>query len=235
MKLKSFGCSFIFGSELPIDENIHANQSVFIQDPSHVSWPLLLAEHYGLELENYAEPGCGNLKILHSILAQAELDDPAIFLINWTFLDRYDFITWPDERWKSFLPGSDSELNKFFFKHFYQQYHSMLLSATYITTAITVLKQKRIPFCMTVMDKTLFEPIDPNWQDPYSIRLLQKLIAPDITWFDDQDFLSWSRSNNFPISNNWHPLEQAHTAAAEYMIKVFDKQKIIDQARQALS
>ena len=63
------------------------------------------------------------------------------------------------------------------------------------------------------MDNTLFDPIDPQWQDPHALRLLQRSIAPYITKFDNMDFLEWSRKNNYPISECWHPLEEAHRAA----------------------
>ena len=79
---------------------------------------------------------------------------------------------------------------------------------------------------MTLMDNTLFDTINPNWQDPYALRILQQSMKSYITWFDDMDFLSWSRKNNYPISEAWHPLEAAHQAAGKYMINVFDKQKI---------
>jgi hypothetical protein len=230
MKLKSFGCSFIFGSELYLkakDNNATGDHL------SHDSWPSLVADHYQVPHENYAWPGIGNLRILEQILTQATLTDPAFFIINWTWLDRIDFINPSDESWETLRPDGDTKLHKMYYKQFYGQYHTMLTNASYILTAINLLNIKRIPFCMTVMDTTLFDPIDPNWQDPYALRALQTVIKPYVTWFDDLDFLSWSQKNKYPISENWHPLETAHRAAADYMISVFDKQKIIDLTQQA--
>ena len=226
MKLKSFGCSFIYGSELQV--NLKENN--YGGDPlSYDTWPSLVADHYQLEFENYAWPGIGNLRIVEQVLAQAELEDPAFFIIGWTWLDRFDFINPVTETWDTLRPGGDMELHKIHYKYFYHQYHTMLTNASYISTAINVLNSKNIPFCMTLMDNTLFDPIDPNWQDPYALRILQQSTKSYITWFDNLDFLSWSRKNNYPISEAWHPLEQAHRAAGDYMIKVFDKQNIIDR------
>ena len=220
MKIKCFGCSFAFGSELEfVDKDI--NQSLVPgghTEPCHASWPLLVAEHYQVPFENFAFPGVGNLRIMEQVLSQAELDDPAVFLINWTWLDRFDFITSTEEIWETLRPGEDSTLHKTYYKNFYKQYHTMLTNASYINTAINVLNAKNIQFCMTLIDSTLLDPIDPNWQDPYALRVLQKFIRPHITWFDGMDFLSWSRHNNYPVSKLWHPLEQAHQAAADYMI-----------------
>jgi len=221
MKLKSFGCSFIYGSELQV--NLKENNC--IGNPlSYDTWPSLVADHYQFEFENYAWPGIGNLRILEQVLSQSELEDPAFFIIGWTWLDRFDFIDPLDETWDTLRPGGDTDLHKIHYKHCYHQYHTMLTNASYISTAISVLNSKNIPFCMTLMDNTLFDTIDPNWQDPYALRILQRSMKPHITWFDDMDFLSWSRKNNYPISEAWHPLEEAHIAASKYMIKVFDTQ-----------
>jgi len=230
MKLKSFGCSFIFGSELHV--NLRENNCIG-HPLSYDTWPSLVADHYQFEFENYAWPGIGNLRILEQVLAQAELDDPAIFIIGWTWLDRFDFINPMTEIRDTLRPDGNTELHKMYYKHFYHQYHTMLTNASYILTAINVLNSKKIPFCMTLMDNTLFDPINPNWQDPHALRILQRSIKPHISWFNDMDFLSWSRANNYPISEAWHPLEEAHVAAADYMIRIFDKQKTSDPIRPA--
>jgi len=230
MKIKSFGCSFIYGSDLFLIEKENPGTGDTL---SHGTWPFLLANHYKTEFENYAWPGIGNLRILEQILTQAEMPDHAFFIINWTWLDRFDFIELLDENWYTLRPDGVTKLHKTYYKQLYSQYHAMLTNASYIATAINVLNIKQIPFCMTVMDATLFDPIDPDWQDPFAIKALQALIKPYIHWFDDQDFLSWSRKNKYPISDAWHPLEEAHQAAADYMIKIFDTQKTSDLIQPA--
>lgn len=230
MKIKSFGCSFIYGSDLFLIEKENPGTGDTL---AHGTWPFLLANHYKTEFENYAWPGIGNLRILEQILTQAELSDPAFFIINWTWLDRFDFLEPLTEHWNTLRPGGDTKLHKIYYKQVYNQYHTMLTNASYITTAINVLNAKQIPFCMTLMDTILFDSIDSNWQDPMALRVLQSLIKPHIHWFDKLDFLSWSRHNKFPISDAWHPLEQAHRAAADYMITVFDTQKINDLIQPA--
>ena len=83
------------------------------------------------------------------------------------------------------------------------------------------------------MDTILMETINPNWQDPRSVTVLQDQIGPHLNWFGSTTFLEWSRSKGYTESERWHPLEQAHRAAADYMISVFDKQKTSDLALQA--
>jgi hypothetical protein len=221
MNLKSFGCRFIYGSELEYTDKYY-NENHVETVPGRLTWPLLVADHYGLGYQTYAYPGIGNLRILEKILAQSRCTDgtSSMFIINWTWLDRYDFVNQLTESWETILPGDDSEEHHAYYKDFYSQYTTMLTNASYILTAINTLQSKQIPFYMTLMDNTLFDPIDPNWQDPSALTVLQKLIKPYINWFDGLDFLSWSRKNNYPISENWHPLEQAHVAAADYIIKL---------------
>jgi hypothetical protein len=75
---------------------------------------------------------------------------------------------------------------------------------------------------MTFMDDFLLEC---KWDsDRLGISYLQEQVAPYLTTFDGNNFLNWSRKNKFPESNLWHPLEEAHVAAGEYMFKVFDTQ-----------
>jgi hypothetical protein len=226
MKIKSFGCSFIYGSELILTDK-ESNCRGF-SPLSQASWPSLVADHYQAEFENYSWPGIGNLRILEQILTQSAFINPGFFIINWTWIDRYDLIIPVDEHWETLRPTGDTDLHQVYYKNFYHQYHVMLNNASYILAAINTLTAKNIPFYMTMMDTALMDPIDPNWQDPHALRALQQQIEPHINWFDGVDFLTWSRKNNYPISEAWHPLEQAHRAAADYLIKVFDKQKIFD-------
>ena len=62
MKLKSFGCSFIFGSELAYD----GRDSPYAT-PSQLTWPAHLAQHLNYNYQCYARPGAGNLQILEQI------------------------------------------------------------------------------------------------------------------------------------------------------------------------
>jgi hypothetical protein len=68
---------------------------------------------------------------------------------------------------------------------------------------------------MTMMDETLFDDIDPNWQLPRPMKILQDQINPWITRFENKTFLDFSKEKGFPISETLHPLEDAHQAAFE--------------------
>ena len=83
---------------------------------------------------------------------------------------------------------------------------------------------------MTFMDDLMFEN---SFHTSNSILDLQAYIKSHMTDFEGHTFLNWSRLHGFVESERWHPLEQAHRTAADYMISVFDKQKIIDPVLQA--
>jgi len=208
MKLKSFGCSFTYGSDL---------QDCDIPEwgASHFTWPALLAKSLDLEYECYAFPGIGNLQIMNSVLEQCSLKDSAMFVVNWTWLDRFDFMTYDTEHWNTLRPDGTTKQHQLYYKYFYNQYHTMLTNASYIKTTIDILKSRNIQFIMTLMDTTLFDVVDPNWQDPRSITLLQKEIRPYITNFENKTFLEYSKQKGFPISETLHPLEPAHQSAFE--------------------
>ena len=86
MIFKSFGCSFIFGTDLP-DLALR-----FRREGSKFSWPAKLAQKKAADYKCYARPGAGNLQILEQILNQATQDAPATFIIAWSFINRFDFI-----------------------------------------------------------------------------------------------------------------------------------------------
>jgi len=215
MKLKSFGCSFTYGSDL---------NDCDIPDigPSQYTWPALLAKHNNLTHECHALPGIGNLQIMHKALTQASLNDPGVYIVNWTWSDRFDFLDPINEHWLTLRPDGDTREHQLYYRHFYNQYHTMLINASYIKTTADILISRGIKFIMTLMDTTLFDEVDPMWQDPRSISLLQKEIKPYITWFENQTFLNWAKQKGFPISETLHPLEAAHQAAFELIQTNFD-------------
>ena len=208
MMIKSFGCSFTYGSDLHDCTNIPF-------DASQSTWPALLAKSINADYSCYAHPGIGNLQIYQNVLDQAGLIDSDFFIINWTWLDRFDFIDPLQEHWDTLRPDGLSVKHQLYYKYFYNQYHTMLTNASYISSTINILQQHKIKFIMTTLDETLFENVDPNWQLPRPIKILQDQIKPCITKFDNKTFLEFSKEKGFAISETLHPLEDAHQAGFE--------------------
>ena len=229
MNLKSFGCSFIFGNELADDgrDGLYAT-------PSRLTWPAHLAQHLNALYECFARPGVGNLQILEQVLNQAAINNNTeLFVIGWTWIDRFDYYpvnpsTPSQSPWRTIMPIDTDELAKIYYRDLHSEYRDKFTCLSYIKLAIDTLNQKNIPFIMTYMDNLLF---DQRWHTTPAVIDLQNYIQPHMTTFEGQSFLEWSRAHGYPETAAWHPLEQAHKAAGDYMIKVFDKQNTIDPAQ----
>jgi len=221
MKLKSFGCSFTYGSDLA-DCTDHQH--------SCLTWPALMAKKLDLVYECHAWPGIGNLQIAELILKHALILSQDFFVIGWTWIDRFDYVDATTNKWLTILPADSDIITKNYYKDLHSEYRDKLTNLMYIKLVVDKLNLAGIPFVMTYTDELLF---DQRWHANEAIIDLQESIKPYMTTFEDQSFLQWSRSNGYPESERWHPLEQAHRTAADYMISVFDKQKIIDPVLQA--
>lgn len=206
MILRSFGCSFIYGTEL--SSSLH-------------SWPALMAQKLGIEYVCHATPGAGNLQIMESILQHADSDD--IFIINWTWIDRFDFVNSSTEKWETLRPALDHDHADYYFRNLHGQYRDMLTNLIYVKTALDCLCQSNRTFIMTAMDSLLFETVKKEWHDPSAVSYLQKQIKPSISDFDGKNFLDWSKDRGYPISELWHPLEQAHRHAADFWIPALSR------------
>lgn len=200
MKLKSFGCSFIFGSEL--------------QNPNH-TWPALVAQHYGLEYQCHAEPGSGNLRILESVLNALADPEPAVYVIGWSWIDRFDHVDPASDQWCSILPADNTTQAQYYYRHFHSQYRDKLTTLIHIKSAQHAVQSAGHRLIMTHMDDLIFETA---WHCSPAVTQLQTSIAPNVVQFENQTFLDWARKNKHPISALWHPLESAHRSAAELII-----------------
>ena len=215
MNLKSFGCSFIYGTDLADD-----GRGYLVASPSQLTWPSLLAKDLNYNYECYARPGAGNLRILEKILNQVSISEHDVFVVGWTWIDRFDYTAKPtgptpqserigNEVWKTVMPIDTDSKALNYYRDLHSQYRDKFTNLVYIKTAIDILKQKNIPFIMTYMDNLLFE----TYTQTPSVKELQDYILPYMTTFNGQTFLEYSKENGFPISETLHPLEPAHQAA----------------------
>ena len=215
MTLKSFGCSFIFGSELADD-----GRDGPYATPSQLTWPAHVAQHLNQHYQCYASPGAGNLQILEQLLIQtASSDSKDLFVIGWTWIDRFDYYTpkKKDKRslWSTIMPIDENPIACTYYKELHSEYKDKFSNLAYIRLAIDVLTQQKISFIMTYMDDLLF---DQRWHITPAVTDLQAHIQPHMTQFEGQSFLDWSRKRGYPITERWHPLEEAHAAAGKYII-----------------
>ena len=210
MKLKSFGCSFIFGTELSDITNRTKKYS-------QLTWPALIAQRQGLQYSCYANAGSGNLQILNNVLdqvAQHSADD--VYVINWTFVNRWDYTYAGNNQWHSIRPWDTHDRAEFYYRHFHAEYTDKLNNLIWTNCAVQALQAAGAKFCMTYMDSLLF---DSRWNVSPGIEQLQQQVRPHLHLFDGENFVEWSQRNGHAIGpKEHHPLEQAHAAAADYLL-----------------
>lgn len=220
MILKSFGCSFIFGSDLHDDSSGIGEPYA---KPSKFSWPSLLAQYKNYNYQCYARPGSGNLRILEKVLSHSADPTTCFFVIGWSWNDRFDYtidLTGEDHiydlagsnLWRTIMPIHTDSRSHHYYRDLHSQFRDKLTNLIYIKTAIDTLKEKNIPFIMTYMDDLLFET---QWHTTPAIIDLQNYVRPYLTTFEGKNFLDYSKEKGFPISKTLHPLEDAHQGAFE--------------------
>jgi hypothetical protein len=208
-KLKSFGCSFFYGSDLS-----DCTDSIC----SQATWPALTANKLNLEYQCFARPGQGNFKIYCDILANSYTNDDSVYAINWTWIDRFDYIDTTTEQWNTLRPAQENQFQDFYYRNLHSQLSDMISNASWIVSAAEHLKSIGCPFVMTYMDYNLLAPVSPDWHNPRYVEILQQKLREILLNFDGDNFLDWSRKKSYPVSDTWHPLEDAHIAAAEYWL-----------------
>ena len=217
MKLKSFGCSFIYGSDLH-DEG--RGYSWFAGSKN--TWPALIAQHLGIDYECYARPGAGNLQIMERVLTHAASAQRDFFVINWTWIERFDHSgrsNDDEDHWSTIMPGDTDPVARYYYRNIHSQYRDKITSLIQISLAIRTLKERKVPFIMTYMDELLFEN---EYHITPCVTDLQKQIRYDMKTLQGKNFLDWSRARGHDVSPRMHPLESAHADAADYVLQNLD-------------
>lgn len=206
MKLKSFGCSFTYGTDLdPIATRGSA--------ASTLTWPALVARHLDLDYQCRAWPGIGNLQILERLLLELANPEPCVYVINWTWIDRFDYQAHGLHNWHTIRP-TDSDLTaEVFYRDVHSQHSDQLRTLSYMHTALSMLQQHQAKFVMTCIDDLVW---DTEWSRD-SVKIMQQHLRQYCTWFEGQNFLQWSRHCGHAVSDTLHPLHEAHRGAANIM------------------
>lgn len=219
MKLKSFGCSFVFGTDLHDDgrNGLYATGSKF-------TFPALVAKHLGVEYLTFARPGASNMEILSCLLAEISRGEPSLYMINWTYIDRFGYTRedlvkrlprWNPLGWTSIMPIDDTDVARCYYNHIHSELRDKIESLIYMKSAVDALRACNQQFIMTWTDKLLWSK---EWHAPPAVQWLQQQNEPYVADFQGHSFVEWSKFNGFEISDTQHPLEAAHEAASDLII-----------------
>lgn len=221
-RLIAIGDSFTRGDELA-DCPVNSPRK---NDYSNSTWPALLAQKLNLKYHSRSKGGIGNQWI--SWKASAGCKSDTLYVINWTFFERFDYLDVKTNWWTTTHPRHEDNLNHYFYKNIDSDIWNMLRNLQFMHSTLQLLLTHKVAFIMTCIDnqfKKSFDTIRSNdefdgtlyntWN--MSITRLQEQIIPYITEFDNMSFIEWANHNNFEFGNNGHPLEKAHTEAARYI------------------
>jgi hypothetical protein len=121
------------------------------------------------------------------------------------------------QRWNTIVPTEQTDTAKTYYRDLHSEYRDKLTSLVAVKTVIDTLNQKKLPFIMTYIDDLMF---DTTHHVSPAVIELQEYVRPYMTRFDDMNFLDWSKHRSYPIGKAAHPLDQAHAAAAKYMLEL---------------
>jgi hypothetical protein len=200
MILASFGCSFVWGTELP---DCSADQA------SALSWPSLVARDLGYEYRCHAQGGRGNVFIAEQIMLHAYQAD--LLLVNWTFLDRYDIRQ--HNHWQTCLPGHEQDRD--YFERYQNDYRDKLTALLLIKNCVDYVIARGKSLVMSAQDPLLF---DRNFHSSALTCLLQHQIKPYFLDFEGQSHSEWAHSRGHPLTPQGHLLESGHRAVADHVL-----------------
>jgi len=213
-RVVAFGDSFTRGDELA---DCSTNGRIA---PHHTyslsTWPALIAKELGIEYDCMTIGGRGNHWISMIVSTYLEKHRDALFIINWSWFERFDYIDIETAQWTVTHPRHKDQLDHYFYKHIDSEKWNLHRNLQQIHSTICLLEQNNIDFIMTCMDPMLYNK--ENF-----VTVLQKQVNHYIVDFEDMSFLEWSKHKSFELGPNGHPLEQAHSEAASYILDKCNK------------
>ena len=214
MKIKAFGCSFIWGTDL--------SDAKFPLGSYH-TWPALIARARALDYKNCAIGGIGNTQIAAMIATELGEDDNAdsIYVIQWTWADRFDYID-NEQMWQTLRPSLEMAHAENYYRNLHSDFLDRFTSLQNIAATVALLNRHDQKFIMTALDTSLRDPVSADYFHPAILDSYWNMVCSYLHWFQDLDFLSWSRKHGFAESKLCHPLEDAHVGAAQLMLPALD-------------
>jgi hypothetical protein len=216
MKLKSFGCSFIWGSELP-DIQLPKNFS-------NLTWPARLGHELNMLYECHDWQARRNFFIDNQVLDQLATDEPALYVINWTWVDRFDFVNqdYAINRWETLMPGKKMhKQSDFYYRNLHSELRDKLHSLQLIKLVALELLASEQPFIMTYMDNLIF---DQRWNTTPAMLKQQEFVKPLMLHWELKDhnpmhWCGWAAQQGHPVTASNHLLESGHELVFQDVLK----------------
>lgn len=208
------GDSFVFGNELADCDGLSHSYSTYSAK--------LAGEFYLCS----ARAGYANSAISRVAVSALAAMPKAGLLITWTYPQRAEFRF--DDSWVSINSWhtEQKEFSEEYFKHVgNSEYYELYSTLKEILFVQQYCKIHNVPYMMMAVDNSFY--LTENYfrrRDADIDSLYQNIDWTRWFWFDQlQGFYQWSKNNKYTMGTHGHPLEQAHSDAAELIKEKFDE------------
>lgn len=205
-KLLALGDSFTYGEELDDRKNC---------------WAQLVADEFGLELDNCGIPGGSNQRVMRMLMMH-NLVDVSLVCIGWSHFDRFEasdelgtWDIWPGGKRTGYVKEAPwrKTLVDYVSRHhnddnFYMHYLS------YIVLVQSYLSQRNIPFIM--MD-AFGNHLDPRRYDQRFKVLLDQVDTNKFIGWPNSSMMDWAKDTPHGPGN--HFLDEGHAIVAQQVIQ----------------
>ena len=215
----AIGDSFTRGDELA-DCLVEHGPKIYSKN----TWPALIAKSLNANYKCSAVGGKGNHWISWQVAVHIHnyKSVDSLFIINWSWLERFDYVDINNNDWLTTHPRHEDKLNHYFYRNLDSDLWNVHRNRQQIHSTVALLKEHNIDFIMTCIDPMCwFKTLDSqhestSWWES-ALSTIRNQTIPNIKDFDGMTFLEWSKHNKFSFGPNGHPLEDAHSAAAQYI------------------
>lgn len=206
---------------------------------SRLTWPARLSREFDMVYECYARPGRGNFFIANQVLDNLAKNEPALHVINWTYIDRFDFVDkdYTDGRWETLRPGSGNHSHSDFY---YRNLHSELRDKLHTLQLIKLVTMELLaaghPFIMTYMDDLIW---DQRWHTTPAMIKQQEFVKPlmlhwQTNWQELINWSLWAVQQGHAVTANNHLLESGHELVFTEVLRRLQAGEIVTASQLAI-
>ena len=206
---------------------------------SQYTWPARLSGELNLKYECHAWPGRGNFFIASQVLDQLARNECALYVINWTWIDRHDFISTDPKAdpWQTLMPGKKAhEHADFYYRYLHSELRDKMSCLQLIKLVVLELLAAEQPFIMTYLDPLIF---DQNYHVTPGMLTQQAFVKPlMLHWeLDNHDAVNWSgwaAQQGHELSEYYHLLASGHELVFQNVLSRLQNNQIPTASQAAV-
>ena len=205
---------------------------------SRLTWPARLSREFDMVYECYARPGRGNFFIANQVLDNLAKNEPALHVINWTYIDRFDFVDLNNrEVWETLRPGRGNHPHgDFYYRNLHSELRDKLHNLQLIKLVTMELLAAGHPFIMTYMDDLIW---DQRWHTTLAMCQQQEFLKPHMLHWglkdhDPMNWSGWAVQQGHPVTAQNHLLESGHDLVFTEVLRRLQAGEIVTASQSAI-